>query len=195
MQVEYTALIQNRTWSLVPHSRGANIVTGKWLFHHKFKAGGSLECYKARWVVRGFSQRPGVDFEETFSSVVKAATIHTVLSVAATRQWPVHQMDVNNAFLHRHLTEHVYCQQPVGFIDANNPDHVCLLDQSLYDLKQGPRAWFARFATFIRTIGFHDSRSDPSLFTLHHDDGAAYLLLYVDDIILAASSLTLLQRL
>ncbi|XP_073357810.1 uncharacterized protein [Aegilops tauschii subsp. strangulata] len=177
MQVEYAALMQNRTWSLVPRPRGANIVTGKWLFRHKFKADGSLERYKARWVVRGFSQRPGVDFDETFSPVVKAATIRVVLSVAAAHNWPVHQMDVNNAFLHGHLTERVYCQQPVGFVDASHPDHVCLLDKSLYGLKQAPRAWFARFAAFVRTIGFCDCRSDPSLFVLHSGDGAAYLLL------------------
>ncbi|KAM3366771.1 hypothetical protein ACQJBY_015855 [Aegilops geniculata] len=195
MQVEYAALMQNRTWSLVPRPRGANIVTGKWLFRHRFKADGSLERYKARWVVRGFSQRPGVDFDETFSPVVKAATIRVVLSVAAAHNWPVHQMDVNNAFLHGHLTERVYCQQPVGFVDAGHPDHVCLLDKSLYGLKQAPRAWFARFAAFVRTIGFRDCRSDPSLFVLHSGDGAAYLLLYVDDIVLAASSSTLLHRL
>nr|XP_020149609.1 uncharacterized mitochondrial protein AtMg00810-like [Aegilops tauschii subsp. strangulata] len=178
MQVEYAALMQNRTWSLVPRPRGANIVTGKWLFRHKFKADGSLERYKAKWVVRGFSQRPGVDFDETFSPVVKAATIRVVLSVAAAHNWPVHQMD-----------------QPVGFVDASHPDHVCLLDKSLYGLKQAPRAWFARFAAFVRTIGFRDCRSDPSLFVLQSGDGAAYLLLYVDDIVLAASSSTLLHRL
>jgi hypothetical protein len=85
MQEEYRALMANRTWTLVPRPPGANIVTGKWLFRHKLKADGSLERYKARWVVRGFSQRPGVDFDETFSPVVKSATIRVVLTIAATR--------------------------------------------------------------------------------------------------------------
>ncbi|XP_020199761.1 uncharacterized mitochondrial protein AtMg00820-like [Aegilops tauschii subsp. strangulata] len=85
MQVEYRALMENATWRLVPRPPGVNVVTGKWLFRHKFKADGSLERYKARWVLRGFSQRPGVDFDETFSPVVKAATIRVVLTIAATR--------------------------------------------------------------------------------------------------------------
>ena len=86
MQEEYRALMENRTWKLVPRPPGANIVTGKWLFRHKFRADGTLERYNARWVVRGFSQRPGVDFDETFSPVVKPTTIRTVLAIAASRR-------------------------------------------------------------------------------------------------------------
>lgn len=108
MQEEYKALMVNQTWKLVPRPPGANIVIGKWLFRHKFRADGTLERYKARWVVRGFSQRPGVDFDETFSPVVKSATIRVVLTIVAARDWPVHQMDVNNAFLQGFLTERVY---------------------------------------------------------------------------------------
>lgn len=99
MQDEYRALRANRTWTLVPRPVGANIISGKWLFRHKYKADGTLERYKARWVVRGFSQCPGVDFDETFSPVVKSSTIHVVLALVAAQDWPVHQMDVNNAFL------------------------------------------------------------------------------------------------
>ncbi|XBI96760.1 hypothetical protein VPH35_032990 [Triticum aestivum] len=104
-------------------------------------------------------------------------------------------MDVNNAFLHGTLSEQVYCQQPVGFVDAAKPDHVCLLDKSLYGLKQAPRAWFARFAAFVHSIGFVSSRADPSLFVLNSSAVSAYLLLYVDDIILATSTTTLLHHL
>uniref|UniRef100_A0ACD5Y5G8 Uncharacterized protein n=1 Tax=Avena sativa TaxID=4498 RepID=A0ACD5Y5G8_AVESA len=195
MQEEFRALTANKTWTLVPRPPGANIVTGKWPFRHKYKADGSLERYKARWVVRGFSQRPGIDFDQTSSPVVKSVTIHAVLDIAASRDWSVRQMDVNNAFLQGFLTERVYCQQPAGFIDAAHPDHVCLLDRSLYGLKQAPRAWFERFAAFLRTLGFVAARSDPSLFTLHHAGGTAFLLLYVDDIVLTASSGELLRQL
>uniref|UniRef100_A0A453KU28 Reverse transcriptase Ty1/copia-type domain-containing protein n=1 Tax=Aegilops tauschii subsp. strangulata TaxID=200361 RepID=A0A453KU28_AEGTS len=142
MQEEYMTLMANQTWSLVPRPPGTNIVSGKWLFRHKFKADGSLERYKARWVVRGFSQRLGIDFDETFSPVVKSATIRVVLALAAAGDWPVHQMDMNNAFLQGYLTERVYCQQSAGFVDASRPNHVCLLDRSLYGLGQAPRAWF-----------------------------------------------------
>ena len=96
-------------------------MTGKWLFKHKFNADGSLERYKARWVLRGFSQRPGVDFDESFSLVVKPATVRTVLSLALSQNWPIHQFDVKNAFLHGTLTETVYCAQPSGFEDLWRP--------------------------------------------------------------------------
>jgi hypothetical protein len=81
-----------------------------------------------------------VDFDETFSPVVKPATVRTVLSLALSRQWPVHQLDVKNAFLHGNLTEIVYCQQPSRFEDSIHPDFVCRLNKSLYGLKQAPRA-------------------------------------------------------
>ena len=149
MADEYKALIDNGTWRLVPRPPGANIVTGKWIFKHKFYSDGSLARHKARWVVRGFSQQHDIDYDETFSPVVKPATIRVVLSIAASYSWLIHQLDVKNAFLHGHLEETVYCQQPPGFVDPANPDHVCLLQRSLYGLKQAPRAWYQRFATHI----------------------------------------------
>ncbi|XP_066373702.1 uncharacterized mitochondrial protein AtMg00810-like [Miscanthus floridulus] len=118
MQDEFSALLSNHTWDLVPRPSRSNVVTGKWVFKHKFKADGSLERYKARWVLRGFTQRPGIDYDETFSPVVKPATVRIVLSLAVSRKWPVHQLDVKNAFLHGHLSETVYCTQP----SASSPD-------------------------------------------------------------------------
>jgi hypothetical protein len=194
MEAEYEALQANHTWDLVPAPPGANVVTGKWIFKLKLHADGSLERYKARYVLRGFTQRPGVDFDETFSPVVKPATIRTVLTLALARDWPVHQLDVTNAFLHGTLTETVYCTQPVGFVDPTQPDMVCKLNKSLYGLKQAPRAWYSRFATFLCSQGFFEAKSDTSLFVLRHASDTAYLLLYVDDIVLTASSPELLRR-
>jgi len=88
----------------VPRPPGTNIVTGKWIWTHKRWADGTLERYKARWDLRGFTQCPGVDYDETFNPVVKLATVRTFLSLALTRRWPVHQLDVKNAFLHDVLT-------------------------------------------------------------------------------------------
>ena len=104
-------------------------------------------------------------------------------------------MDVSNAFLHSHLAEQVFCEQPTGFVDATHPNHVCLLSRSLYGLKQAPRAWYQRIAAFLQTLGFTSTRSDASLFVHHHGVDTTYLLLYVDDIILTASTVALLQRL
>jgi hypothetical protein len=109
MEEECAALYANQTWDLVQRPVQANIVTGKWIFRHKFHADGSFDGYKARWVLRGFTQRPGVDYDETFSPVVKPVTVRTVLTLAHFRDWPIHQLDVKNAFLHGTLSETVYC--------------------------------------------------------------------------------------
>jgi len=194
MMEEYAALQSNDTWSLVPRPAGVNIVTGKWIFTHKFRSDGTLERYKARWVLRGFTQRPGIDYDETFSPVVKPTTVRTVLTLAISHKWPIRQLDVKNAFLHGTLTETVYCVQPTGFADPSFPAHVCRLNKSLYGLKQAPRAWHSRFARFLLSIGFTESKTDASLFFYRSGSETAYLLLYVDDIVLTALSNSLLRR-
>uniref|UniRef100_A0A8R7UH22 Reverse transcriptase Ty1/copia-type domain-containing protein n=1 Tax=Triticum urartu TaxID=4572 RepID=A0A8R7UH22_TRIUA len=192
---EFNALIRNDTWSLVPCPAGVNVVTGKWIFRHKLHPDGTLARYKARWVVRGFTQQPGVDYGETFSPVVKPATIRVVLSIATANAWPIRQMDAKNTFLHGDLAETVYCEQPAGFADASFPTHVCRLHKSLYGLKQAPRTWFLRFTRFLHSLGFVSSKCDTSLFILRRGTSLAYLLVYVDDIILTASTTALLQSL
>ncbi|GJW94223.1 ribonuclease H-like domain-containing protein [Tanacetum coccineum] len=161
---EYHALIKNKTWTLVPKPTNANIVRCMWLFRHKYHADGTLSRYKARLVANGSIQLEGVDVDETFSPVVKPGTIRTVLSLAASRHCPIHQLDVKNAFLHGDLSETVYMYQPPGFRDSVHPDYVCLLQRSLYGLKQASRAWFQRFASYITHVGFQHSRCDSSLF-------------------------------
>nr|GEX78721.1 ribonuclease H-like domain-containing protein [Tanacetum cinerariifolium] len=122
------------------------------LFKHKFHADGTLSRYEARLVANGSSQQLGVDFDETFSPVVKPGTIRTVLSLDVSRQWPIHQLDVKNAFLNGDLSKNVYIHQPPGFVDSRYPHHVCLLQRSLYGLKQAPRAWFQRFADLLQQL-------------------------------------------
>ncbi|GJU98788.1 ribonuclease H-like domain-containing protein [Tanacetum coccineum] len=102
------------------------MVRSMWLFKHKFYADRTLSCYKARLVANGSSQQLGVDFDETFSPVVKPATIRKVLSLAVSRKWPIHQHDVKNAFFNCDLSETVYMHQPPGFVDARFPNHVML---------------------------------------------------------------------
>ncbi|GJU44877.1 ribonuclease H-like domain-containing protein [Tanacetum coccineum] len=142
------------------------MVRSIWLFKHKFHVDGTLSRYKAHLVAYGSSQQLGVDFDETFSPVVKPATIRMVLSLVVSCQWPIHQLDVKNAFLMR----------------------------SLYGLKQAPRAWFKRFAGYATRAGFYHSRYDSSLFIYRQGSQVPYLLIYVDDIILIASYPALLQQ-
>ncbi|KAJ9562428.1 hypothetical protein OSB04_007588 [Centaurea solstitialis] len=193
MDAEMAAILSNYTWDLVPKPSDANIVGNRWLFRHKFDSNGRLERYKARLVAQGFSQQPGLDFDDTFSPVVKPATIRTILSISISRNWPIHQLDVKNAFLHGDLTETVYMCQPPGYVNSSFPDHVCRLRKALYGLKQAPRAWYHRFAVYLSSLGFLSSKTDTSLFTYHRGSDTIYLLLYVDDIILTASSPTLIS--
>ena len=169
------------------------MIRSLWIFRLKTKFDGSFERYKARLVGDGKSQQEGVDCDETFSLVVKPASIRLVLSIAISKSWSIHQLDVKNAFLHDHLSETAYMHQPLGFRDPAHPDYVCLLRKSLYGLKPASRAWYQRFADFVTTIGFRNNICDNSLFVYSHGSHLAYLLLYVDDIILTASSDSLRQ--
>ncbi|XP_023750084.1 uncharacterized protein LOC111898393 [Lactuca sativa] len=188
MTDEFQALIDNKTWELVPKHNNMNIVRSMWIYRHKTKSDGSLERYKARLVCDGRSQKAGIDCGDTFSPVVKPATIRTVLSLALSNEWQIHQLDVKNAFLHGHLHETVYMHQPPGFRNHLYPNHVCMLKKSLYGLKQAPRAWYQRFADYVFTMGFKHSKCDHSLFVYKKGTHTAFLLLYVDDILLITSS-------
>jgi hypothetical protein len=138
MDLEYDALMKNATWHLVPPLKGRNVVGCKWVYKIKSKQDVSLDRYKARLVAKGFKQRYGIDYDDTFSHVVKIATIHTILSIIVSKGWSLRQLDVHNAFLHGYLKEEVYMQQPLGYEDPARPEYVCKLDKALYGLKQAP---------------------------------------------------------
>ncbi|KAJ0971875.1 hypothetical protein J5N97_019834 [Dioscorea zingiberensis] len=111
MDEEFTALLKNKTWHLVPPRRGLNVIDCKWVFKLKKNADGTLERYKARLVAKGFKQRYGIDYDDTFSPVVKPAIVRLILSIAVSRGWNLRQVDVQNAFLHGYLQEDVYMRQ------------------------------------------------------------------------------------
>ncbi|CAM8888151.1 unnamed protein product [Rhodiola kirilowii] len=187
MHSELEALKKNATWILVPKPKDANLVGSKWIFRTKYKPDGSIDRYKARLVARGFNQRPGIDFFETFSPVIKPTTIRLVLSIAISRGWPIRQFDVDNAFLNGDLHENVYMSQPPGFRDTKYPEHVCLLKKAIYGLKQSPRAWFHKLREFLHSSGFRSCKTDASLFVRTHGDSLTYMLVYVDDLVLTGS--------
>lgn len=115
MNEELNALKANQTWSLVPLPQGKHSIGCKWVYKLKFQADGSIERHKAKLVAKGYTQREGIDFMETFSPVAKFTTIKILLDLAASKQWQLVQLDVNNAFLNGDLHEEVYMDLPLGY--------------------------------------------------------------------------------
>ncbi|KAK1433709.1 hypothetical protein QVD17_10624 [Tagetes erecta] len=187
MNVEMQALLKNNTWELSDLPKGRKPIGCKWLFKIKHKPNGEIDRYKARLVAKGYSQREGLDFDETFSPVVKMATIRCVISVAVQNDWPLYQFDVDNAFLHGSLNEEVYMTLPEGYYNKNETK-VCKLVKSLYGLKQASRQWNEKLTSTLKDIGFEQSKNDYSLFTKNAKDSLCVLLVYVDDIILTGDN-------
>nr|KYP42598.1 Retrovirus-related Pol polyprotein from transposon TNT 1-94 [Cajanus cajan] len=194
MSDEFNALMKNGTWSLVPPQPHYNVIRNKWVFRIKRNTDGSIARHKARMVAKGFHQRPGLDFKETFSPVIKPQTIKIVLCLALSRNWSICHMDVNNAFLHGLITEEIYMSQPAGFVHPTFPHHVCKLHKALYSLKQAPRAWFHALKIFLVQYGFQNSKTDTSLFIYSAGSCIIYFLVYVDDILLTENDLTFLHN-
>jgi hypothetical protein len=188
MDQEFSALLKNKTCRLVPRRQGANIIDCKWVYKIKKKADGSIDRYKARLVAKGFKQRYEIDYEDTFSSVVKATTIRLLLSVAVSKDWSIRQLDVQNTFLHGVLKEEVYMRQPPGYESKEHPNFICRLDKAIYGLKQALRAWYARLSSKLIHLGFAASKGDMSLFFYKDKNITMYVLVYVDDIIVISSS-------
>lgn len=189
MDEEYDALLRNQTWRLVSLPPGRHAIGCKWVWKRKTNPDGSTAKFKARLVAKGFHQKEGFDFNETFSPVIKPVTIRVILSVAASQNWSLRQVDVNNAFLNGSLQEEVYMQQPPGY-ECANKSLVCKLDKALYGLKQAPRAWFEKLSSAFHKLGFRSSKCDQSLFIRIIGSDVIYALAYVDDIIFTGTSHT-----
>jgi hypothetical protein len=136
MDLEVSALPHNNIRHLVPSAPGYNLNDCKWIYKVKRKAGGSIDRYKARLVAKDFKQRYDIDYDDTFSPVVKFSTIQLVLSLFVSQGWSIRQLDVQNAFLHGVLEQKVYMKQPLGFLDPSRPTYHCKLDKALYGLKR-----------------------------------------------------------
>jgi hypothetical protein len=192
---EMEALLKNDTWTLIPLPEGKKAVRCKWVFSIKYKVDGSIERYKARLVAKGYTQTYGVDYREMFSLVAKLSTVRILLSLAANLDWPLHQFDVKNAFLHSNLEEKVYMDLPPGYIASTETNVVCKLQRALYGLKQSPRGWFGRFSMAMRKYGFKQSNADHTLFIKHNVGKVTMLIVYVDDMIITSDDEEEISRL
>jgi hypothetical protein len=184
MTEEYQSIIKNDVWEIVPRPKSKDWVSSKWLFKIKHAADESIDKYKERFFARGFSQKEGIDYEETFAHVARYTSIRTIIALAAKMKWKLHQMDVKTTFLNSVIEEEVYIEQPQGFEVEDKKSHVCRLKKVLYGLKQDPRAWYGHIDSFMTSLGFTKSNADSNLYFKIMNDEAVILLLYVDDLFL-----------
>ncbi|KAK3021989.1 hypothetical protein RJ639_045684 [Escallonia herrerae] len=186
MAKEISALEANNTWTLVPLPSGKRAIDSKWVYKVKFHPDGIVERYKARLVAKGYTQIEGLDFHETFAPVAKLVMVRCLLAIASIKKWELHQLDVNNAFLHGDLEEEVYMKIPQGF-SKQGENRVCRLQKSLYGLRQASRNWYHKFTQSLLVVGFIQSQSDHSLFTFARKGSFLVVLIYVDDVIVTGT--------
>ena len=176
---EFKSLEDNETWELVTAPVDNKIIGCKWVFKEKTNSDGSSR-FKARLVAKGYAQIHGVDYQETFSPVVRFTAIRVLLAIGIQQKKFIHQMDVITAFLHGDLEEDVYMRQPEGYEVIGRETEVCKLKKSIYGLKQSPRCWNAKLHTSLIQIGFNSSDADPCVYIC----GGKIIAVYVDDLIL-----------
>ncbi|KAK1593393.1 hypothetical protein QYE76_008217, partial [Lolium multiflorum] len=193
MKSEMGSMYDNKVWTLVdlPDSRKA--VENKWIFKRKTDADGNITVYKARLVAKGFRQIQGVDYDETFSPVAKLKSVRILLAIAAFFDYEIWQMDVKMAFLNGDIEEELYMVQPKGFVDPKNADKVCKLQRSIYGLKQASRSWNRRFDKVIKDFGFIQCHGEACIYKKVSGSSVAFLILYVDDILLIGNDIELLS--
>ncbi|KAL0333067.1 UNVERIFIED_CONTAM: putative mitochondrial protein [Sesamum calycinum] len=186
MKAEIQALESNKTWDITSLPEGKKAIGCRWVYKLKLKPDGTIDRYKARLVAISYNQVEGVDFIESFSPVAKAVKVRPMLAVAASEGWYIHQLNVNNAFLHGYLDEEIYMDTPEGYPVPLG--HVCKLQKSFYGLKQASRQWNHEFTTKMELFGFKQSKNDYCLFTKLTSASFVALLVYVDDILIAGPS-------
>ena len=186
MDEEMRSLLENGTWELEELPGGVRPLPMKWVYKIKTDASGNVERYKARLVAKGFMQRQGVDFEEVYAPVSKHTTFRALLAVVAADDLELHQLDVKTAFLNGELEEDIYMRQPQGY-EEGGANVVCHLLKSLYGLKQASRAWHLYFKREVTTgMSFEASQADAALFVGEVEGEKVFVLIWVDDILIAA---------
>ena len=194
MEREFNSQEENKTWDLVVAPRGANVLESMWVYKIKKGSQGQAINHKSRFVVKGCSQKEGIDYNETFAPVAMSPTIRLLLALAAAEDWELHNMDVDVAFLNSDVDEVIYVKQPEGFekFGPNGETLVCRLNKSVYGLKQAPRNWNQVIDQWLRQNGLEPSTSDPCLYVSH--DGNLMIALYVDDLLIAGKNPDVIKR-
>ena len=194
MQEEMNSLSENKTWVLADLPDGRKAIRNKWVFKTKRGPSGEVQRYKARLVVKGCSQRPGVDYDEVYSPVVRYATVRYLMALSVKYNLDIDQMDAVTAFLQGELNdEEIYMLQPEGFVKAGG--RVCRLKRALYGLKQSSRVWNTQLDAALQDFGLHRSAVDPCLYWSFQGDKLLFVTIYVDDFLIFTNDLNMKQKL
>ena len=184
MKSELESMYSNNVWTLMNLPQGVKPIGCKWVYKRKKGVDGKVETYKARQVAKGYSQKSGFNYVETFSPVAMIKSIRILLSIAAYCDYEIWKMDVKTAFLNGYLEENIYMMQPDGFITEGQEHMICKLHKSIYRLKQASRSWNKCFDQVIKSFGFNQNEEEPRVYRKIQDDIVVFLILYVDDILL-----------
>lgn len=187
MEDELRSIHRNNTWDLVPLPLDRQAISTKWVFRVKTNANGSIAKLKARLVARGFQQKEGQDYKETFAPVVKWNTLRSIVSLAGHRGWSIFHLDVKTAFLNGIIEEDIYVTPPPGFESSHHRGYACKLKKALYGLKQAPRAWYSKVDHYLCSQGLQKSSADANLYFHESQGKLTLLLLYVDDVYLTGN--------
>ena len=194
MRDEIQSMRHNGVWELVELPEGHRPIGCKWVYKTKRDPKGKIEKFKVRLVAKGFTQREGVDYEATFSPVSSKDSFRVIMALVAHFDMELHQMDVKTAFLNGDLNEEVYMMQPEGFVANDSGTLVCRLKKSIYGLKQASGQWYLKFHSVVASYDFVENKVDQCIYCKVSGRKFIFLILYVDDILLASSDLGLLHE-
>lgn len=193
MEDEMASHMANETWELTTPPPEKKSIKCKWVFKTKMNADGEAVRHKARLVVKGFSQKKGIDYEETFAPVVRYTSLRLLLALSAKHDWVIHQMDAVTAFLNGNLKEEIYMIQPDGFDD--NSGRVCKLKKSIYGLKQSSRVWNEKLNSVLLSFGLNRSEVDQCIYHAGTEDELLVVAIYVDDVLIFSKHLNKITKL
>ena len=194
MRDEIQSMRHNGVWELIELPERQRPIGCKWVYKTKRDSKGKVEKFKARLVAKGFTQREGVDYEATFSPVSSKDSFRVIMALVAHFDMELHHIDVKTAFLNGDLNEEVYMMQPEGFVANDSGKLVCRLKKSIYGLKQASRQWYLKFHSVVTSYGFVENKVDQCIYCKVSGRKFIFLILYVDDILLASSDLGLLHE-
>lgn len=182
---EFNNLLKYRTWVLQKLPSDRKAIGCRMIFKVKSKDDGTVDRFKARLVVQGFSQRPGIDFDETFAPTAHQESIRLLFALAAQFKLRLRHVDFVGAFLNGDMDTQVFMKQPEGFVDSEHPDWVCELQKALYGLKQAGRTWNKKLDKFLKLLGFVCVSADPCIYIMTKKERKVILALHVDDTLIA----------